>query len=108
MTTVHAMPLLWLCGPAGVGKTTVRYQVYSALVSAGVPAGFVDIDQLGMCYPETAADPGRHRLQARNLAAVVAGHRASGARCVVVTGVVDTTGLTVAETVALSVEAAHQ
>jgi uncharacterized protein YhfF len=30
----------------------------------------VDIDQLGMCYPEPASDPGRHRMKARNLGAV--------------------------------------
>jgi chloramphenicol 3-O-phosphotransferase len=42
-----------------------------------------------MCYPERADDPGRYRLQTRNLATVVAGFRAAGARCVVVSGVLD-------------------
>jgi hypothetical protein len=49
----------------------------------------VDIDQLGMCYPEPASDPGRHRMKAQNLGAVVANYRAAGARCVIVSGVVD-------------------
>jgi hypothetical protein len=59
------------------------------LVRSGIQTGYIDIDQLGMCYPEAASDPGRHRMKARNLGAVVAGYRAAGARCVVVSGVVD-------------------
>lgn len=84
-----AIPVLWLCGPSGVGKTTVAWEIYSRLTQSGVDAAYVDIDQLGMCHPEPASDPGRHRLQAENLGAVVAGYQAAGARCVVVSGVVD-------------------
>lgn len=83
------LPLLWLCGPPAAGKTTVGFQLYSQLVEAGVPAGYVDIDQLGICLTESPSDPHRYRLKARNLRAVVAGHQAAGARCVVVSGVVD-------------------
>jgi predicted ABC-type ATPase len=81
--------VLWLYGPAGVGKTTIAWKIYSQLADAGVGVAFVDIDQLGMCYPEQPSDPGRHRLKARNLAAVVANFAAAGARSVVVSGVVD-------------------
>ncbi|MGY0058531.1 hypothetical protein ACWY4P_18595 [Streptomyces sp. LZ34] len=84
------IPLLWLCGPPGVGKTTVGWEIYSQLRRAGVETGYVDVDQLGMCYPEPESDPGRHLMQARNVGAVVAGFRTAGARCVVVSGVVDT------------------
>lgn len=80
---------MWLCGPAGVGKTAVGWEYCSRLVRSGVAASFVDIDQLGMCYPEPAADPGRYRMKTRNLAAVAATFAASGTRCVVVSGVVD-------------------
>lgn len=83
------LPVLWLCGPPGAGKTAVGWQIYSDLTATGVAAGYVDIDQLGMCYPERASDPGRHRLQAGNLGPVVARYAAAGARCVVVSGVVD-------------------
>jgi adenylylsulfate kinase-like enzyme len=83
------IPVLWLCGPPGVGKTTVGWEIYSRLIRSGVETAFVDIDQLGMCYPETAGDPARHRMKERNVAAVIANFEASGARCVVVSGVVD-------------------
>lgn len=83
------IPVLWLCGPPGVGKTTVGREIYSQLIRSGVAVGYVDIDQLGICYPEPASDPGRHRMKARNLGAVAGSFRAAGARCVVVSGVVD-------------------
>jgi hypothetical protein len=95
---VITLPVLWLYGASGVGKTTVTWELFAHLAREGVAAGYVDIDQLGMCYgpptprhwaPEPAADPGRHRLKARTLDAVVANFRDAGARCVVVPGVVD-------------------
>lgn len=81
--------MLWLCGPPGVGKTTAAWEIFCQLTRAQVPAGYADIDQLGMCYPEPATDPGRHRMKARNLAAVAANFQSAGARCLVVSGVAD-------------------
>ncbi len=78
-------PVLWLCGPPGAGKTTVAWEIYSHLPRAA----FADIDQLGICYPEPADDPGRHRMKARNLSAVAARFHQAGARCLVVSGVLD-------------------
>jgi phosphoserine phosphatase len=63
--------------------------MYTHLERAGLKSGFVDIDQLGICYPEPAWDRGRHCMKARNVDAVVAGFRAAGARCLIVSGVVD-------------------
>jgi adenylylsulfate kinase-like enzyme len=83
------IPLLWLCGPPGVGKTTVAWQIFSRLIRAGVAAAYVDIDQLGISHPEPISDPGRHRMNVSNLSAVVANFRSAGARCVVVSGVTD-------------------
>ncbi len=81
------IPVLWLCGPPGVGKSTVGWEIFAQLTETGIEAGDVDIDQLGMCYPERVSDPGRHRMKAQNLGAVVANYRAAGARCVIVSGV---------------------
>ena len=83
------IPVLWLCGPPGVGKSTVGWEIFAQLTEAGIEAGYVDIDQLGMCYPEPVSDPGRHRMKAQNLGAVVANYRTAGARCVIASGVVD-------------------
>ena len=85
MVEADAIPVLWLCGPPGVGKSTIGWRIRQELAGAA----FVDIDQLGMCYPEPPADPGRHRLKAENLRVVLDGFRGAGARCVVVAGVVD-------------------
>ncbi|WDZ84224.1 hypothetical protein [Micromonospora cathayae] len=84
-------PVLWLYGPPGVGKTTVGWEIYHQLVRDGSPVGYVDIDQVGICYPEPTDDPGRHRLKARTLAALLPNYRSAGARGVVVSGVVDPT-----------------
>lgn len=81
--------MLWLCGPPGVGKTAVGWELFTQLSQAEARAGYVDIDQLGICYPEPASDPGRHRMKATNLGEVVANFRAFGAPCVVVSGVLD-------------------
>jgi len=83
------MPVLWLCGPAGVGKSTVSWQLFTELTRAGAHVGFADTDQLCMCYPAPGADPGRERLKAQNLGAMLANYQAAGARCMIVNGVVD-------------------
>ncbi len=62
-----AIPVLWLCGPPGVGKTAVGRAIYARLAGSGVRTAYVDIDQLGICYPPPVSDPQRHHLKARNL-----------------------------------------
>jgi adenylylsulfate kinase-like enzyme len=83
------MPLLWLCGPPGVGKTTVGWEIFRELGAAAVASAYIDIDQLGICYPALLSDPERHRLKAQNLGLVAATFARAGARCMVVSGVVD-------------------
>ena len=87
--TSDSIPLLWLCGPSGVGKSTVGWQLFSQLTRAGIRIGYLDIDQLGMCYPAPTSDPERHRIKARNLGGMVTTFEAAGAHCVLVSGVVD-------------------
>ena len=81
--------VLWVCGPPGVGKSTVAWALHRDLVDAGVRNAYVDIDQLGMCYPEPEGDPDRFALKTRNLGLVAESFRLAGARLVVVSGVLD-------------------
>jgi hypothetical protein len=83
------VPVLWITGPAGVGKSTVSWQLFTELASSGMRAAFADADQLCMCYPAPPDDPGRDRIRARNSSVVIGNYRAAGARCVIVNGAVD-------------------
>lgn len=87
--SLSSIPLLWLFGPPGVGKSTVGWRLFTQLSAVGTRTGYLDIDQLGMLYPEPPSDPDRHDIKARNLGAMVDTFHAAGARCVVVSGVVD-------------------
>jgi adenylylsulfate kinase-like enzyme len=93
MTADRRLPVLWLCGPAGVGKSTASWQLYTELVSTGAHVAFADSDQLCMCYPAPPADPGRQQVKALNAGAMVGNLRAAGAQCVIINGVLDKTGL---------------
>jgi hypothetical protein len=70
--------VLWLCGPAGVGKSTVSWQLFTDLARAGAQVAFADTDQLCMCYPAPPADPGRELLKALNLNAMTVNYRVAG------------------------------
>ncbi|MEQ4723006.1 adenylyl-sulfate kinase [Nonomuraea sp. B19D2] len=82
------LPLLWLCGPSGVGKSSVGWEVFAQLSRSGVRTAFVDGDQIAMLHP--LPDGGTHRVRARNLAAMWPNFRREGAQCVVLAGFVFT------------------
>lgn len=94
--TSGSVPFLWLCGPVGVGKSVVGYEIFQQVYRSGIKAGFMDFDQLGLCYPTPADDPRNHRVKAHNLAAVWPTYRAAGARCLIAVG-----GVSARETVLL-------
>jgi broad-specificity NMP kinase len=81
--------VLWLCGPAGVGKSTVSWQLFSELAETGVRVAFADTDQLGMCYPAADEARGRQRIKLQNVAATMPNYRAAGARYAIINGVID-------------------
>ncbi|GAA4524796.1 ATP-binding protein [Amycolatopsis samaneae] len=80
-----AAPMLWLCGPRGVGKSAVAWEIFAGLIGSGVRTAYVDLAQLGFRRP-APDDPGGHRLKARNLGALWANFHAAGARCLIVSG----------------------
>jgi len=87
--TDQAVPLLWLTGPSGVGKTTLGREIHAGLVASGIHAAFLDADQIGMLWPVPDDDPDMHRVKARNLGEVWAVFRRAGARCLVLAGGID-------------------
>ena len=66
------LAVLWLCGPPGAGKSATGWALYDGLVRSGARAGFVDIDQLGMCFPAPPHDPELFLLKERNVSVVAA------------------------------------
>ncbi|MFG1947792.1 hypothetical protein [Nonomuraea sp. NPDC048826] len=82
------IPLLWLCGPSGVGKSTVGFEIFSRLSRAGTRAAFIDTDQISLCHPPPTENT--HELRSRSLGAIWPNLRAAGMECLVLSGFVDT------------------
>lgn len=89
MTAEQTIPLLIITGPVGVGKTTVAYEVSRLLETAKVPHACIDMDTLRSCYPAPAGDRFNVALGLRNLAAVWANCRATGAAYLIVADVIE-------------------
>ena len=79
--------VLWLYGADAVGKSAVGWEVYTLLADAGEPVAHVGTDYQGFCTPAPADQA---ELVARNLAGVWDGFAATGARLLVVSGIVVT------------------
>jgi hypothetical protein len=78
-----------ITGPSGVGKTSVAYEVSTALAARDVAHALVDTDNLDHNHPPPADDPTKGRLTAANLAAVWSNLRRAGAPRLILTGVVE-------------------
>jgi hypothetical protein len=81
--------VLLLCGPTGVGKSTIGYQLYLRCLAAGHTAGYLDLDQIGFLRPGSSGSPRNHELKARNLAGIWPTYHAAGASHLVLSGPVD-------------------
>ena len=78
--------MVWLVGTSGVGKSTVGWQLQQALEHRGVPAAFVDADQLrNAAGVEATADD----FIAEGLAVVGPIFQRAGATVLIVAGMVD-------------------
>lgn len=80
---------VWIYGPPGVGKSTTGWVLFDQFARGGLDSAYVDIDQLGMCYPPQDSDPDRNHVKARNVGRVLRNFQAAGAERCVVSGVLD-------------------
>ena len=75
-------------GTVGVGKSTVGYAVAQEASARGVPAAFLDVDELSRLWPAPDGDPFNTALILANLRAVTGNYRAAGAELLVLAWVV--------------------
>ncbi|MEU2023115.1 hypothetical protein ABZ565_13225 [Streptomyces sp. NPDC016469] len=80
--------VLLIGGRAGVGKTTVSWEVSARLREAGAAHAVVDGDFMGAVHPAPDGDPHRSLITERNLTAVWANYAALGLRRLVYTNTV--------------------
>lgn len=84
------LPVIWICGASGAGKSATAWGLFVELAAAGERVAYIDIDQLGMLYPAADDDPGwHHALKGEALATVVPGYVRAGAQLLIVSGVID-------------------
>ena len=74
----------------GTGKSDTSFHVFSRLYRAGIPTARLDLDDLGMCHPAPEDDPDNFAVKADAMGAAWRVFKAHGARCLVVSGGVDT------------------
>ncbi|GKQ33907.1 hypothetical protein [Streptomyces sp. A012304] len=83
----HSEALL-IGGRAGVGKTTVGWEVSARLRAVGVPHAVIDGDYMGQVHPAPEGDPTRTAIAERNLTAVWGNYAELGYRRLVYTNTV--------------------
>lgn len=83
----HAEALL-IGGRAGVGKTTVGWEVSAQLRAVSVTHAVIDGDFMGAAHPAPPGDPHRAGITERNLVAVWGNYAALGYRRLVYTNTV--------------------
>jgi predicted kinase len=92
----HAEVLL-IGGRAGVGKTTVGWEVSAQLRAAAVSHAIVEGDFMGQVHPAPDGDPDRSKIAESNLTAVWANYHQLGYRRLIYTNTVSvlpwTTGM---------------
>jgi hypothetical protein len=59
--------VLLITGPAGVGKSTLSWEVGLQLQHAGIPYAAIDTDELDRVFPTPPGDPTKAALTGRNL-----------------------------------------
>jgi adenylylsulfate kinase len=83
------VPVLFITGPIGVGKTTVASEISEQLEQAGVAHALVDVDAIRECYPRPVDDYYQTRLAMKNLAALWQNFQAEGATHLIIIDVLE-------------------
>ena len=86
---MRPVPVVWVSGAPGVGKSTAGWGLYQRLKALGESVAYLDVDQLGRFCPDPPDDPDRRRLQATNAIEMLTNFARHGTRRVIVSGVVD-------------------
>lgn len=85
--------LLLLTGPAGIGKSTLAWEIGAQLEHAAVPHAIVETDELDRVFPKPSRDelqrlwPGTIDISAVNLAAIWSTYKALGRSRLIMSGV---------------------
>ncbi|GHG62188.1 hypothetical protein [Streptomyces griseocarneus] len=83
-----AYELLLIGGGAGVGKTTVAWEVSAALRERGTAHCLIEGDYMDQIHPAPAGDPWRTAITERNIAAVWSNYAALGQHRLIYTNTV--------------------
>ena len=84
------MQVLWIYGTSCVGKSATAWELYAhAELGPASRIGYVDIDQLGMCYPASDDDPDREHLKAGALHALMGSLAHIPLDLLIISGVMD-------------------
>jgi predicted kinase len=89
----HGVQLLLITGPAGVGKSTVCWEMGAQLAAANVAHAAIESDELDRVFPRPSAQdlgtlqPGTSDVSAINLAAIWKTYRALGHSRLIMSGV---------------------
>lgn len=81
------MDVLRLAGSPGVGKSAVGWAIAERLADRGECVAYLDIDQVGICYPPPEGDPYRWAVKERALGRIVDQYRQAGVTRLIVSGV---------------------
>jgi hypothetical protein len=89
----EAVEVLLITGPAGIGKSTLCWEIGAQLAAAKVPHAIIETDELDRVFPRptpeqlAALQPGTSDVSALNLAAMWGTYRALGHTRLVMSGV---------------------
>ncbi|WP_458110998.1 hypothetical protein M1D88_11375 [Arthrobacter sp. R1-13] len=83
--------VIFINGTYGTGKSSALDHVGDALAAVGQPFTLMDVDWFHRSWPPAIDDPENVLTEAKNLSAAWNNYRATGARQLVVSGVISTT-----------------